>query len=125
MRAVAITFVSMLTLLSPALAFAAGGGPVSPPAVGNADPVPAGTGEAGIPAANPAPGKAGTTLANGATDPLAAPAARGIDTSTAAPGGQAESSKNGALSTPADSDKTVKHHKKNKAPAKPDADTKS
>jgi hypothetical protein len=56
---------------------------------------------------------------------LAAPAARGIDTSTAAPGGQAESSKNGSLSTPADSDKTVKRHKKNKVPAKPDADTKS
>jgi hypothetical protein len=112
-----VTALSAVTLLSPELAFATGGGPVSPPPVGTTHPAPPAVGaEAGMPL--------GTKPALDPTATVKTPAP-GIDTSTAAPGGEAESSKNGALSTPADNDNTVKHHKKSKATARPDADTKS
>jgi hypothetical protein len=112
MRTIAVILLSTSTLLSPVQAIAAGGGPLSPPAVGPTNPAPpAAVAEVGAPAE-------GTSLVetplgahanDGAKSPPAPP---GIDTSTAGPGGHAESSRNGALSTPPDITKPARHHKK-------------
>jgi hypothetical protein len=117
MRTIAITLLSAYTLLCPALAFAGGGGPVSPPAVGAAaPPQPESGAEVGVPHdAKSVPGAALEAGANGAAEPATSPTHQAIDISTAAPGGHAESSRNGALSTPPDITKPAKHHKKGDA----------
>jgi hypothetical protein len=108
------------TLLGTVSALADGGGPVSPPSVGTTESAPSTT--APEPAAPSAPKPTLNPIAPSAT---MTPADKGLDTSTAAPGGQAESSKNGALSTPTDSDAAPKHHKKSKASSSTAEDTKS
>jgi hypothetical protein len=118
MRNIAIVVLSAFTLLPPAFAFAGGGGPVSPPAVGAANPAPPAVGEVGVPpTAKPSLDAAGSTVGSSGTNAAAPPTIHGADTSTAAPGGQAESSKNGALSTPPDVTKATKHHKKSEPAA--------
>jgi hypothetical protein len=65
MRIIAIATLSALTLLFPAAAFAEGGGPISPPAVGAMSPAPP-TAEAEPVVPGPAkPGTGDTALGNG------------------------------------------------------------
>jgi len=103
MRNTALIILSAIILMAQALlAHAEGGGPVTPPAVGAANPAPPAAGsDVGTPMpqkpalnGNSALGTNGNVIDNQAAGPVA------TDTSTAAPGGQAESSKNGALSAP-------------------------
>ena len=109
MRNSIIIVLTAVVLLAEALAaHAEGGGPVTPPAIGTANPAPP---AAGSDVGGPLPQKPalnGTSAldTNGSVvdNQAAGPATTGADTSTAAPGGHAESSANGALSTP--------HHKK-------------
>jgi hypothetical protein len=107
MRNSVIIVLTAIVLLAEALAaHAEGGGPVTPPAVGTANPAPPAAGsDIGPPPpqkpalnGNSALGTNGNIVDNQAAGPLTT----GADTSTAAPGGQAESSANGALSTPPD-----------------------
>ena len=109
MRTIAVILLATSTLLSPVQAIAAGGGPLSPPAIGPTNPAPP---AAGAEVGAPAEGKplVETPLGTGANETAKSPP--GLDASTAAPGGHAESSRNGALSTPPDITKPARHHKK-------------
>jgi hypothetical protein len=107
MRNSVIIILTAVVLLAEALAaHAEGGGPVTPSAVGTANPAPPAAGsDVGAPLpqkpalnGNSALGTNGNVVDNQA----AGTATTGADTSTAAPGGRAESSANGALSTPPD-----------------------